>query len=140
MTVPIWPGCNQQQQNYYLFPNKIVDELLDKMTPSSYVVLHFIVRHTWGLSQEVDSPATLVTLDEIVSGRCQDGVRVSVGTGLSKATASTCLKQLEELSVIKIFIDVRDRGRAKRYYRLRMAGESTERCEVVFRKEGDDEI
>lgn len=139
MTEPIRQGCDYQQQNYYPFPKALVDQLMSKLTPSAFVLLHFVVRHTWGQLQE-DSPATLVSLDEIISGRCQNGIRVSVGTGLSKATASVCLKQLEELGVIKIFIDVRDRGRAKRYYRLRMVGESAERCEVIFRKDSDDEI
>lgn len=131
-----WNGCEYQSSNYYPSPNAILDKLLDKIAPSSFVVLHFIVRHTWGFKEERDNnQPKLISFDEFMNGRRRkDGSRFGCGTGLSKPTIINCIKQLEEMGIIKIII-CGDRGREKHYYRLRMIDEECGRERIII----DDE-
>ena len=118
-------GFPKPTENYTKIPHIVCDLLPSLATkPSSFYVLYYILRHTWGF-QEFDE-LKKITLDEFENGRKRrDGSRMDGGCGFSKPTIVSSLQWLEHEGYIQVETDGSDAGRVKKSYSLVMLNDLT---------------
>lgn len=82
--------------NYYCVPKRF-DFWRDKLTPSEYVILDYIARHTWGYQKTSDC----ISLDQFEHGIVsRAGIVVDTGTGCCDSTIRRSLITLESFGLI----------------------------------------
>jgi hypothetical protein len=112
-------GFSQPKSNYYKVPNEWVEILAFLDNVAEIKILNYLIRHTWGF-QEYGIFKHL-TVDEFMNGRKhKDGSRFDSGTGLSEMSVRNGIRRALEHGFIEVEIDDRDKGRIKKYYRLKM--------------------
>ncbi len=96
-TNPGYRFAGLQSLDGTVFPDDLLDRVMANLTGAEFKVLAYIVRRTFGFKKVSDT----ISLEQICSGiRRSDGSPLDEGTGLSKKTAITALKGLEEKGVI----------------------------------------
>ena len=117
--VSTFRGFEVPTSNFFRMPNDWTDVTADISNLAELKVVEYILRHTWGY-HEYGSMKHL-TVDEFASGRKRsDGTRMDKGTGLSERGVRYGLASAIEHGYVDEEIDESDRGRVKKYYRLRM--------------------
>jgi hypothetical protein len=112
-------GFPDPQENWSKLPHALIEALPLIETAGEVKVILYILRHTWGYQDEEKR----ITVDEFMNGRRRrDGSRIDDGTGLSKPTILDGLKRAEMHGFIEVEVDDKDKGRVKKFYRLRMQG------------------
>lgn len=82
---------------YTQVPDELFDDLLAELSGTELKVLLYIVRHTIGYKKDFDN----ISLSQICYGiKYRSGEIVDKGTGLSKQSAITALKNLVERGII----------------------------------------
>jgi len=118
-------GFPHPRSNFSKLPHDIINQLPQIETLGEMKVILYILRHTWGFQEFGTDESKKITLDEFQNGRkMRNGERFDTGTGMSKPTIVDGLKRAETHGFIVVETDDRDAARVKRFYRLRMAGES----------------
>lgn len=113
-------GFPKPEQNWSKLPNELI-HVLSEISGSQLKVILYILRHTWGY-QEFDI-VKHITLDEFQRGRMRmDGTRLDGGTGLSINTIKRALRESILQGFIDVEVDMRDRARMKKRYKLVMKG------------------
>src|SRR5882724_11104204 len=88
-------------------------------TLSEVKVILFLMRITWGY-QEFDQEKA-ITVDEFVNGRKRkDGTRIEEGCGLKESAVKEGLAFAIAHGYVLCTIDESDKGRVKKFYRLKM--------------------
>lgn len=117
MTDPPFPGWEKPQENWSKLPHSFIDLMRDMKLAELKVTL-YLLRHTWGFGNFDDFQ--IITLDEFMSGRkLRDGSRLDSGTGLSKPSVISGLKDAEIIGTIETAINSSDHARVRKGYRLR---------------------
>lgn len=112
-------GFPKPKRNYSQLPHALIDMLPEINSLSELKVVLYILRHTWGYS-EFGKPKRMTT-DEFIDGRKRaDGSRCDDGTGLSKHSVINGLREAEAHGFIVVDVDDHDKGRIKKYYRIKM--------------------
>jgi DNA-binding transcriptional ArsR family regulator len=133
----LFPGFDAPQANYHRTPNNITlimaqicgDPETGSPKASAFAVLCYILRHTWGYGEFEQYKC--ISMDEFCRGRSyrdQDRTRMDNGTGLSESTVLNSLKYLERKGYIEVKYDDGDRGRIRKYYRLRIRDQKAEQA------------
>jgi len=116
-------GFKRPEQSWFRLPNNWTDITADITSLAELKVVEYVIKHTWGY-QEYDITKH-ITLDEFMSGRRKrDGSRLDRGTGLTKASVIAGIKNAIEHGFLRVEVNDSDRARIKKFYRLRMAGET----------------
>ena len=85
--------------NFFSLFCRLVDEKLAKMSPSAWVLLCVILRHTLGFRKLFDA----ISLNQLCGGIIKrDGKRFSFGTGLSRNTVISAQTELVKLGLIEV--------------------------------------
>lgn len=80
-----------------VFPDALLDGVMAHLTGAEFKVLAYIVRRTLGFKRDSDT----ISLEQICGGVTRhDATPIDTGTGLSKKTAISALKGLEDKGVI----------------------------------------
>lgn len=117
-------GFPKPKRNYSQLPHALVDMLPEITSLSELKVVLYTLRHTWGFS-EYGKPKRL-TIDEFMNGRKRtNGSRYDRGTGLSNNSVINGLRDAEEHGFVVIDVDDHDKGRIKKYYRLKIDDSKT---------------
>ncbi len=106
---------------YTPIPDQLLDDVMAFLSGAELKVLLYIMRHTYGYKKSADS----ISVKQMVEGiTAADGRVVDRGTGLSKASVHSAVKQLEENALI--IVERRDTAAgdsAVNVYRIREAQE-----------------
>lgn len=118
-------GFTRPEQSWFRMPNNWTDITADITGIAELKVVEYVLKHTWGY-QEYDVTKH-ITLDEFMNGRRRkDGSRIDRGTGLTKASVIAGIKSAIEHGFLRVEVNDSDKARIKKFYRLRMAGESSQ--------------
>lgn len=113
-------GFDVPRQNWFKMPNIWTDITAEITGIAELKVVEYVLKHTWGY-QEFDVPKH-ITNEEFMNGRRRkDGTRIDKGTGLSKKSVISGLKNAVAHGLLIEEIDDSDRARVKKFYYLRMA-------------------
>jgi hypothetical protein len=117
---PQFEGFDIPRQNWFKMPNSWTDITAEIGGIAELKVVEYVLKHTWGY-QEFEVPKH-ITNDEFMNGRRRkDGTRIDKGTGLSKKSVISGLKNAVAHGLLIEEIDDSDRARVKKSYYLRMA-------------------
>ena len=117
MTDPSFPGWQQPKENWSKLPHSFIDLMKDMKLAELKVTL-YLLRHTWGFGNFDEFQ--LITTDEFIRGRkLRDGSRLDSGTGLSKPSVISGLKDGEQRGTIESAVNGHDKARIKKGYKLR---------------------
>jgi len=134
-------GFSSPEQNWYKMPNEFTElaaSLVRRRMTAVVILLLYIMRHTWGFQEY--GIAKKITLDEFINGRkLANGVRMDSGTGLSDLTIRSAINDAVKVGVLVMEVDDHDKGRMKRYFRLRMADENIEDRVLNFNTQADED-
>ncbi len=133
-------GFSSPEQNWYKMPNEFTElaaSLVRRRMTAVVILLLYVMRHTWGF-QEYGIPKK-ITLDEFINGRkLANGLRMDSGTGLSDLTIRSAINDAVKVGVLVMEVDDHDKGRVKRYFRLRMADDETQVRVLKFNTQTDE--
>jgi hypothetical protein len=122
---PLFAGFDRPESNWFRMPNSWTDITADITSIAELKVTEYILRHTWGYQEY--GIKKHITIDEFVNGRRrQDGTRMDRGTGLSERAVYDGLRKAVARGLVEEEIDDSDRGRVKKYYRLKMREASSD--------------
>jgi hypothetical protein len=111
-----FPGWEPPVENWSKVPHKLI-ELMPLMNKAELRVTLYLLRHTWGWGEYTGFVP--MTVDEFMHGRRVGRDRIDNGTGLSKQSVITGLKEAKGRGTIEEEIDERDKARVRKSYRLR---------------------
>ncbi len=106
-------GFEYPEENWSKLPHQVI-ESMHKMRPQSFMVLIYVLRHTWGFQDDQKR----ISLDEFSNGRKVKGGRFDGGTGMPKSTVAKHIRILVDDGFLFEHIDDSDGGRIKRTYSL----------------------
>lgn len=116
----VWP-----EENWHPIPNQWSDITHDVKSLAELKVIEYVLRHTWGYRGQRDKPKR-ISLNEFSKGRKKaGGGRLDKGIGMSKSSVRHGIALAVQHKFLEVTEDRRDMGRIKRYYKLKMTGEST---------------
>lgn len=132
-------GFSSPEQNWYKMPNEFTElaaHLVRRRMTAVVILLLYIMRHTWGFQEY--GIAKKITLDEFINGRkLSDGTRMDSGTGLSNLTIRSAINDAVKVGVLVMEVDDHDKGRVRRYFRLRMADDYPQGRVLNFNTQAD---
>ena len=106
---------------YTPIPDQLLDDVMAVLSGAELKVLLYIMRHTYGYKKGTDS----ISIKQMIEGiTAADGTLIDRGTGLSKASIHSAVKQLEDKTLI--VVERRDTAAgdsAVNVYRIREAQE-----------------
>jgi len=109
-------GLKSPKSNYFKVPHEFL-EYLPHLSEGSTKLALYIIRHTWGFSEY--SEPKKITTDEFLRGRKRkDGSRMDSGAGVSERGITKWLSELEEIGLIRVVVDDRDKARIKKSYQM----------------------
>ncbi len=133
-------GFSSPEQNWYKMPNEFTElaaSLVRRRMTAVVILLLYIMRHTWGFQEY--GIAKKITLDEFINGRkFANGLRMDSGTGLSDLTIRSAINDAVKIGVLVMEVDDHDKGRVKRYFRLRMADDERQVWVLNFNTQTDE--
>lgn len=102
--------------NSFQVPNKIIDEVMSKVTANAFKCYFVIVRKTTGWNKEWDKISTTQLMEL---------------TGIKKKeTVYKCIKELEELSLVEM---IKEKGKLTQFRLVPKKGTSTEKSDYSKR-------
>lgn len=109
--------------NHFPVPLELMDLLAAITNLAELKIVIYIIRHTWSARQY--GVERWMTVDEFIHGvkeYQEDGsfVRVDQGTQLSERSVISATQKAIEDGYVECQIDDHDRGRVRKYYRLRL--------------------
>lgn len=117
-------GLKPPKSNYFKVPHEFL-EYLPHLSEGALKISLYIIRHTWGFSEY--SKPKKITRDEFAYGRKRkDGTRIDSGAGVSKRGIGDWLSELEEIGLIQVTIDSRDKARIEKLYQIAIDREDDE--------------
>lgn len=133
-------GFSSPEQNWYKMPNEFTElaaSLVRRRMTAVVILLLYIMRHTWGYQEY--GIAKKITLDEFINGRkMTNGARMDSGTGLSDLTIRSAINDAVKVGVLVMEVDDHDKGRMKRYFRLKMADDDAQDRVLNFNTQADE--
>lgn len=124
VTVPIFEGFVEPQQNWSKLPHQLIGALPHFGTKAEIVVVLYILRHTWGFHDD----GKKITLDEFENGRWMKNKdtgeyeRMDSGVGMTRPSIVKGLKDATKHGFIEVDVDTSDKGRVKKFYSLKGQG------------------
>lgn len=123
---PPFSGFDSPKQNWFKMPNEWIELCADISSVAEIKVVQYVMRHTWG-HQEYGIRKR-ISLDEFMNGRRRkDGSRMDKGTGLSKPSVISGVRNAVQRGFLIEEIDDSDKARVKKYYSLRMMPDAGEK-------------
>ena len=115
-----FPGFLPPSENWSKLPHELIDAMAGMNAAELKVVL-YILRHTWGYGDALKQ----ISIDEFCKGRQRaDGSRIDNGCGLSPNSVRSGLDAAVQHGMITVTVDDSDAARIRKFYAIRMAGES----------------
>lgn len=112
-------GFEVPEQNWFKMPNTWTDVTHDIKSLAELKCVEYVLRHTWGYSEY--GTAKRISNDEFMYGRRRrDGSRMDRGTGLTKRSVIDGLRNAVTHGYLLEDRDDTDKGRAQKFYRLRL--------------------
>lgn len=112
----LFGGFAPPTANFSHLPHQLIEAFPLFETKAELMVVLYILRHTWGFGDDDKK----ITVDEFMYGRKRrNGTRIDKGVGMSKPSIIEGLRRAEQHGFIKIETDDSDKGRVKKFYRLR---------------------
>lgn len=116
---PKFVGFPVPTSNYFKVPNEAIDIIAQIDNIAELKIVLYVLRHTWGFQEY--GIKKKITIDEFVHGRKRkDGSRIDEGTKLAEKSVRNGIERALDHGYLECEVDDRDKGRIKRYFRLKM--------------------